>query len=138
MFETFANNHRMVNDFRYLTDADEVDGLNVDYRTLIVSPSVASIDRLENTPIYSISFVIAVIDKCQHSNKYSSILSTQENLFVLGQLQDYIQQATAYDYSFGNVQLTGSTADDYNITAAITDLSVVASRLPFNREIDFE
>ncbi len=62
-------------------------------------------------------------------------MSSEENLFVIGQLQDYLIQE-GYDVDFGEVELVSAMGEEYNITSAMSDFSVVLARKPYIRGID--
>ena len=53
----------------------------------------------------------------------------------MGQLQDFLTQQ-GKDVEFGDVELTSSVSEDYNITIAMTDFTVNIARKPYNRGID--
>jgi hypothetical protein len=81
-------------------------------------------------------FDIVIVDRVKLDDSKGLILSNQENLFVSGQLQDYFIQYLQGEQVFGEVNLRGFSAEDYNITAAVTSATFVVGRNPYNRDID--
>ena len=80
------------------------------------------------------TFGAIVIDKIGEDDDLESIISSEENLFVIGQLQDYLIQE-GYDVEFGEVELVSAMGEEYNITSAMSDFSVVLARKPYTRGI---
>ena len=68
-------------------------------------------------------------------DELSYIQSTEENIFIMGQLQDYLTQQ-GEDVEFDDVELNSSVSEDYNVTIAMTDFTVNLARKPYNRGID--
>ena len=85
--------------------------------------------------MYDIGFGIIIIDKVLSENDEANIQSIEENIFVIGQFQDYLE-TEGYDAEFGSVDLSNTKMDDYNITTAITDFTFTVARKPYNRGID--
>ena len=62
-------------------------------------------------------------------------MSTEENIFVIGQLQDYLMQLDM-DTDFDNIDFYTSTGDDYNISSASASFSVTIARSIYTKTID--
>ena len=77
-----------------------------------------------------------IIDKVALYDELGLINSNQENLFIMGQLQDYFGQNLLGEDRFDEVNLQGFSADDYNITTATANCSFSVGRNPDNRGID--
>jgi len=135
ILKDFADNHNMVNEFVYAKSSDELDNLEYDYRSIIIMPLEANISRQLNTPVYTLDFGVVILDKIDSDDDYASIISTEENVFIIGQLQDYLLQLDI-DVDFDQVELYTAVGEDYNITSATTDFSATIARKPYTRGID--
>lgn len=131
----FADSHNMVNQFMLVGSEDEINTREFNYRTLIMIPLEANLSRDLNSPVYTLDFGIIIIDKIISDDEMSYISSTEENINVVGQLQDYMLQNND-DVSFENVEITTGIAEDYNIAIAMCDFSVNLARNPHVRDID--
>ena len=133
--KSFADNHNMVTGFFVAQGESDIANREFDYKQLIITPQIANISREDNNPVYSIEFSVAVLDKCVARNDQSYMLSIEENLFVMGQLQDYLAQQD-YTVEFQDVELSSIEAEDYNISGDVCDFTVTLSRKPDILEID--
>lgn len=133
--KNFAETHNMINEFLYIRSESELRSREFDYRTLVIIPLEANITRQLNSPVYTLDFGIIVMDKVVGDDDYSSIMSTEENIFVIGQLQDYLLQL-GMDNDFENIDFYTATGSDYNITTASANFSVTIARKPYIKEID--
>lgn len=131
----FAEDHLMINEFMLVSSEDELSQREFNYRAMIMLPLEANLSRELSRPIYTLDFGIIIIDKTLIEDELSYIQSTEENIFIMGQLQDYLSQQ-GEDVDFDDVELTSSVSDDYNITIAMTDFKVNLARKPYNRGID--
>ena len=135
IIKEFAETHNMVNEFVYVRSEEELKDLEVDYRSMIVMPLEANITRELNNPVYTLDFGVVVLDKISKSSDYESIVSVEENIFIIGQLQDYLLQNNM-DADFENIDLYTAVGDDYNVTSATADFSINIARRPYTRTID--
>lgn len=133
--KTFAESHYMVNEFILVGSENDISNIELNYRSLIMMPLEANISRELNSPIYTLDFGIIVIDKYLTDEYSSQISSSEENINVIGQLQDFLLQE-GNDVSFDSVELTNGIADDYNVSIAMADFSVNIARLPYTRDIN--
>jgi len=133
--KTFADEHNMINEFFVANTEDDLNNREFNFKTLALLLLEANISRDLNSPIYTLDFGAIVIDKIGENNDLESIGSSEENLFVIGQLQDYLIQQ-GYDVDFGDVELVSSMGKEYNITSAMSSFSVVLARKPYTRGID--
>lgn len=131
----FAESHNMINEFVLVSSEDEIQEKDFNYRTMIMLPLEANLSRELNNPVYQLDFGIIVIDKVSLNNSLGSISSTEENIFVIGQLQDFLLQ-DGEDVEFQEVELTSSLLEDYNVTIAMADFSTKLARQPYVRDID--
>jgi hypothetical protein len=76
------------------------------------------------------------LDKVAVDQPLALINSNQENLFVMGQLQDYFIQNLDGEQSFQEVSMRGFSSEDYNITASVSNATFVVGRNPYLRGID--
>lgn len=132
----FGERHEMVNEVIFVKSEDELEHLEFNYRSLVFYTSEANISREANAPAYYIDFSVILIDKIPAENDEAAINSNDENLFILGQLQDFLQQED-YDADFSSVALGSETLDAYNVTYAACDIEFTLARKPFNRGINF-
>ena len=70
------------------------------------------------------------------NNPLALINSNQENLFVMGQLQDYFIQNLDGEQNFQEVSMRGFSSEDYNITASVSNATFIVGRGPSSRGID--
>ncbi len=131
----FGDRHEMVNEVLLVKSEDELEGREFNYRTMVIIPLEASISREDNSPVYYIDLGVVMIDRVFKDDDNANINSIDENIFVIGQLQDHLEQ-TDYDVEFGSVGLNTESLDDYNITTALADFTFTLSRKPFNRGIN--
>jgi hypothetical protein len=125
----------MVNEFFVANTEEDLNNREFNFKTLALLLLEANISRDLNSPIYTLDFGAIVIDKIGEDDDLESIMSSEENLFVIGQLQDYLIQE-GYDVDFGEVELVSAMGEEYNITSAMSDFSVVLARKPYIRGID--
>ncbi len=133
--KSFADDHNMVNEFFVANTEEDLNNREFNFKTLALLLLEANISRELNSPIYTLDFGAIVIDKIGEYDDLESIISSEENLFVIGQLQDYLIQE-GYDVEFGEVELVSAMGEEYNITSAMSDFSVVLARKPYTRGID--
>ena len=131
----FAESHLMINEFILISSEDELAQREIEYRSMVMLPLEANLSRELNNPVYTLEFGIILIDRTIVGDELAYINSTEENIFVMGQLQDFLTQQ-GKDVEFGDVELTSSVSEDYNITIAMTDFTVNIARKPYNRGID--
>lgn len=131
----FAEDHLMINEFILVSSEDELAQRELNYRAMIMLPLEANLSRELSNPVYTLDFGIIIIDKTLIEDELSYIQSTEENIFIMGQLQDYLTQQ-GEDVEFDDVELNSSVSEDYNITIAMTDFTVSLARRPYNRGID--
>ena len=133
--KAFADDHGMINEFILVSSEDELSKKDISYRAMVMLPLEANLSRELNNPIYSLDFGVIIIDKTILEDELSHVSSTEENIFIVGQLQDYLLQDDE-DVEFGDVELNSSVLEDYNITMAMTDFTVNLARKPCNRGIN--
>ena len=133
----FSESHNMVNEFLLLGSEEEINSIEFNYRSLIMIPLEANLSRELSSPIYTLDFGIIVIDRILENNALSSILSSEENINVIGQLQDYLIQLDK-DVNFQNVELSTAISEDYNLNVAIADFSINIAREPYVKDIDID
>lgn len=136
LFEQFGTTHNMVSTFKLLNSIEDLEKIEMGYRGMYIALNDANISREDSNPIYDINFDIVVVDRIPKDDSLALINSNQENLFVMGQLQDYFIQNLDGNQSFQEVSMRGFSDDDYNITAAISNATFVVSRFPYLKGID--
>ena len=136
MFEQFGTNHNMVSEFKLLNSLEDLEKIEMNYRGMYISLNDANISRENSNPVYDISIDIVVVDRILLNDPVALINSNQENLFVMGQLQDYFIQNLSGEQNFQEVNIQGFSDDDYNITAAISNATFVLGRTPYIKGID--
>ena len=136
LFEQFGTTHSMVNEFKLLNSVDDLQNIEISHRGLFISLDNANISRDDNTPIYEVDFDIIIVDKVSLNDPVGLMNSNQENLFVMGQLQDYFIQNLDGEQSFREVSMRGFSSEDYNITSCISNATFIVGRNPYLRDID--
>jgi hypothetical protein len=107
-----------------------MNNLEFNYRTMILAPVEANITRQLNNPVYSLDFVVVILDRVSMNSDIDSVMSIEENIFVLGQLQDYLIQI-GHDVEFDSIDLYSSMMDDYNVTSATASFTINIARKPY-------
>lgn len=136
LFKQFGESHHMVNQFKMVGSLEELQNIEVSHRGMYVNLDSANISRDNNSPVYDVMFNVIIVDKVPLDDEGGLIVSNQENLFVMGQLQDYFGQNLLGEEQFEEINLQGFSADDYNITTATSNCSFTIGRNPDNRDID--
>jgi hypothetical protein len=136
LFKAFGDSHGMINEFKLIGSLEDLQNIEVSHRGMYVNLDSANVSRSGNSPIYDVTFNVIVIDKVPLYDELALMNSNQENLFVMGQLQDYFGQNLLGEERFDEVNLQGFSADDYNITTATGNCSFSIGRNPDNRSID--
>tara|TARA_R110001632_G_scaffold175544_1_gene295234 strand:- start:135 stop:548 length:414 start_codon:yes stop_codon:yes gene_type:complete len=136
MFEEFGTNHNMVSEFKLLNSLDDLEKIEMNYRGMYISLNDANISRENSNPVYDISIDIVIVDRILLNDPVALINSNQENLFVMGQLQDYFIQNLSGEQNFQEVNIQGFSDDDYNITASISNATFVLGRTPYIKAVD--
>lgn len=125
----FLDGHRMVQEFKLLGSVDELDAVNYKPRSVFLVVDSTDISRENN--LVGVNCSIIVLDKSFKNNPESLILSLQENVFVIGQVQDFI---LSEDHTCEFFEISTTTADqsEYTTTAAVCRFSVYFDRGIFN------
>lgn len=133
--KSFAEGHNMVSGFAILKNEDDISTREFDYKQLLIIPSEANISRDLNSPVYTLDFGCLIVDRIMMNDDLSYVSIVQENLFIIGQLQDYLIKE-GYDVNFEDIDISSGESEDYNISAAICDFSVVLARKPYYLDTD--
>ena len=136
LFEQFGTDHSMVNEFKLLNSIDDLQNIELSHRGLYISLDNANISRDAASPIYEVDFDIVIVDRVVLDDPTALMNSNQENLFVMGQLQDYFIQNLDGEQSFQEVSMRGFSSEDFNITSCISNATFVVGRNPYLRDID--
>ncbi len=131
----FCEDHHMINQFILLGSPEQIKNREFDYRSFLMIPSSSSMSRDLSRPIYTLTFNCTVLDKCATGEQEAFVVSTEENLFVIGQLQDFLIQDDEGCY-IDDVSVGSFYNEDENITAAYFDLTVSFARKNYNAGID--
>ena len=135
LVKDFCNDHNMINEFLFLGSEQELENREFSYRTFVMIPSNSNISRDLSRPIYTLSFDCALLDKSIGDSEIALVKSTEENLFVVGQLQDYLIQQDETCY-IDDVDVVNMISDDENITSAMFELTMSFARKNYNAGID--
>lgn len=134
--KAFADNHPMVNQFLLVGSEEELQNLEYDYRTLILIPSGSNISRDLNRPSYTLDFTLVLFDRIDSFDAMQTVKSSEENIFIVGQLQDYLLQwADDINVDFNNIDIINSRGDDFNLTSALCDFTIELPRSPYIKDI---
>lgn len=131
----FAENHNMINEFMLLGSVDELSNREFDYRTLVLIPTMSNVSRDLSRPIYTLTFQVMILDKCAKEDEEGFVISTEENLFVIGQIQDYLIQYNE-DCYIADVDVNSFLNSDMNITAVQSELTISFARKNYNAGVD--
>jgi len=132
----FAENHPMVNEFVLVGSEEELQNREFNYRSLILMPSGSNISRDLNRPTYNLDFFLVLFDRIDSFDGFQIIKSSEENVFVVGQLQDFLMQwANDINVDFNNIDIINTRGDDYNITSALCEFSIELPRSPYIKDI---
>jgi len=135
LIKDFCDNHNMINEFIFLGSEQELENREFNYRTFVMIPSSSNISRDLSRPIYTLSFDCALLDKSIGDSEIALVNSTEENLFVVGQLQDYLIQQDENCY-IDDVDVVNMISEDENITSATFELTMSFARKNYNVGID--
>lgn len=135
LIKQFCTDHNMINEFLFLGAEQDLENREFNYRTLVMIPSRSNISRDLNRPIYTLSFDCALLDRCSSNNEISLVKSTEENLFVAGQLQDYLIQQDENCY-IDDVDVMNMINEDDNITSAMFEITMSFARKNYKLGID--
>lgn len=115
--KNFADEHRMIDSVKFISGESELDNMVFDVKTLLVSMLSANLDNEDGRPVYDVEYVIAIIDKSPNG-LYGNSSTVEENLFVMSQLQDYLQQE-GWSVVFGDVDIQGNWDASGDLVATI-------------------
>jgi hypothetical protein len=135
LVKDFCEDHNMINEFLFLGSEEELSNREFNYRSFVMIPSSSNISRDLSRPIYTLSFDCAILDRCSPNNELELLKSTEENLFVAGQLQDYLIQQDENCY-IEDVDVASFLSEDENVTSAMFEVIVSFGRKDYNLEID--
>lgn len=134
--KAFAENHPLVNEFVIVGDESELEGREFEFRSLVLMPSRSNISRELNRPTYDLTFMLILFDRVDPTDDLQMILSSEENIFVVGQLQDHLLQLIdEADVEFNDIDIVNAAGSDYNVTSAICEFTVVLPRSPYIKTI---
>jgi hypothetical protein len=134
--KTFAESHPLVNEFVLVSSEEDLETREFEFRSLVLIPSRSNISREANRPIYEITFSVVVFDRVDRKEDLSIILSSEENIFVIGQLQDYLlQELGDSDVEFNDIDIVNAAGSDYNVTSAVCEFTVALPRSPYIKTI---
>ena len=136
LFEQFGQSHHMVNEFKLLNSLEDLENIEINHRGLFIALEDANISREGGNSVYDVNFNVIIVDKVLLNNPLALINSNQENLFVMGQLQDFFIQNLNGEQSFQEVSMRGFSSVDYNITASVSNATFVTGRSPYLKGID--
>jgi hypothetical protein len=136
LVKDFCDSHNMINEFLFLGSNQDLSNREFNYRSVAMVPSSSNISRDLSNPVYTLSFDTVIIDKCIGSDEVSLVKSTEENLFVVGQFQDFLIQQNENCY-IEDVDVFNYTSEDDNITSAMFTLTVSFARGNYKKGIDF-
>ena len=129
--KTFADSHHMVDDIKFIKGEKELDNMVFDRKTMLVSMLSANLDNEDGRPVYDVEYVIAIIDKTPNG-LYGSSATVEENLFVVGQLQDYLQQE-GWSVVFGEMDIQADWDESGELVAVLGSATA-----QFGRGLDSE
>ena len=135
LIKEFCTDHNMINQFLFLGSEEDLQNREFNYRSVVLIPSKSNVSRNLSRPIYTLSFDCAILDRCINSDELALVKSTEENLFVVGQLQDYLIQQNENCY-IEDVDVMNMITEDDNITSAMFEITVSFARSNYKKGID--
>ncbi len=135
LIKQFCTDHNMINQFLFLGSEEDLQNREFNYRSVVLIPSKSNVSRDLSRPIYTLSFDCAILDKCINADELALVKSTEENLFVVGQLQDYLIQQDENCY-IEDVDVMNMITEDDNITSAMFEITVSFARHNYKKGID--
>jgi len=135
LIKEFCTDHNMINQFLFLGSEEDLQNREFNYRSVVLIPSKSNVSRNLSRPIYTLSFDCAILDRCINSDELALVKSTEENLFVVGQLQDYLIQQNENCY-IEDVDVMNMITEDDNITSAMFEITVSFARNNYKKGID--
>jgi hypothetical protein len=135
--KSFAEKHRMVNEFGVIGSEEELSTKDYEYRSMQLLVQKANISRELNSPVYQLDFSVIVVEKIDSEDDRQMMLSTEENIFVVSQFQDYLLQQDN-DVTFEDIEVIGVDLEDHTVTTAFSNFTVRFSRKPYVNEINKE
>lgn len=131
----FAERHRMISEFGVLGSEEEIGSVDFKYRSMQLVVSSSNISRELNSPTLRLNFSLIIMDKTVADDSRARLISTEENIFVIGQYQDYLLQQDN-DVEFEDIEVVSiNDSDDYVITVAYCDFGVNFSRKGYTNTI---
>ena len=127
----------MVNEFGVIGSEEELSTKDYEYRSMQLLVQKANISRELNSPVYQLDFSVIVVDKIDSEDDRQMMLSTEENIFVVSQFQDYLLQQDN-DVTFEDIEVVGVDLEDHTVTTAFSNFTVRFSRKPYVNEINKE
>tara|TARA_R110000787_G_scaffold198074_1_gene309268 strand:- start:21098 stop:21532 length:435 start_codon:yes stop_codon:yes gene_type:complete len=124
--KTFADAHLMVDDIQFISSEKELDNLVFDRKTIVVMMISADLNNEDGRPIYDVDYIVAVIDKGA-DGMYGKSSTIEESLFVVSQLQDYLQQV-GWSAVFGTVDIQTDWDESGELVAVMAEMTAQFGR----------
>lgn len=135
--KSFAEKHRMINEFGVLGSEDELASMDYEYRSMQLLVQKSNISRELNSPVYQLELSIIVMDKINPDDDRAMMHATEENIFVISQYQDYMLQLDA-DVSFEDIEVISVENEDETVCVGYCNFTVRFGRKPYTNEINKE
>ena len=124
--KTFADSHLMVDDIQFISSERELDNLVFDRKTMVVMMLSADLDNEDGRPVYDVNYVIAIIDKGA-DGLYGKSSTIEESLFIVSQLQDYLQ-GLEWSAVFGTVDIQTDWDESGELVAVLAEMTAQFGR----------
>lgn len=124
--KTFADSHLMIDEVQFISSEKELDNLVFDRKTMVVMMLSADIDNEGGRPVYDVNYVIALIDKGANG-LYGKSSTIEESIFVVSQLQDYLQKE-GWSAVFGTVDIQTDWDESGELVAVLADMTAQFGR----------
>lgn len=131
----FAEAHNMIGKAQWIRGESDLENFVFDEKTIIFLTDSANISRQDGRPIYTMSYIVAVVDKGASSGELGMNSAVEENLFVLGQLQDYLGQQ-GFDVDIEDVDVQTDFDDSGDLVVVSTNMTANLSRNSANKDIN--
>ena len=124
--DKFGVQHPMLKGVEWIRSETDLDNMVFDKKTIVFMIDSANINNEDGSPVYEVRFITAVIDKGMTERRASSWV-VEESLFVISQLQDYVQNI-GWSVIFGEVDIQTDFDNSGELVVLSTSFTAQFSR----------
>lgn len=135
----FGVEHSMIEEVVFLSTPERVADHSFKETGLYIVPDTADITRREGSPIYTLRFLVGVVQKFSTRDIETELNAHSTALFVLGELNDYLLQnlPSSSDADISNAAFDGlaNSNDGGSVCFLDGSLEIELPRAPYNRTL---